>query len=476
MGIWSRKTELQLEDASEHGAYQLRRSLGPLQLIALGIGVVIGAGLFSITGMAASNHAGPAIIISFVIAAIGCAFAGLCYSELVSMIPVCGSAYTYAYVAMGELIAWIIGWNLILEYAIGASAVSISWSAYLVSFLHDFNIHLPPEWTASPWQEVVLADGQRAYGYINLPALFIVVAASLILMRGMKDSATITSLIVVVKVSIIIVFIAVGINYINPSNYVPFIPENTGEFGEFGWSGILRAAGIVFFSYIGFEAISTASQEAVNPQRTIPIGIMGTLAISTVLYILFATVMLGLANYKELDVAAPVAVAIGKTPYWWLNWLVKLAIIAGFSSVIIVLLLGQSRIFYSMARDRMLPEVFSRIHPIYHTPWKSNQILMVFVGLFGAFVPLSVVGNMTSIGTLMAFVIVCAGVLVLRYRQPDLPRTFRVPYSPLIPTLGIITCSIMMFSLEFETWMRLIVWLTIGMFIYVFYVRHRTMY
>lgn len=474
MGIWSRKSKKQLLEASEEGRYQLKRSLGPIQLIALGIGVVIGAGLFSITGLAAAYHAGPAIIISFVIAALGCAFAGLCYSELAGMIPLSGSAYTYAYMTMGELIAWTIGWNLILEYAIGASAVSISWSAYLVSFLHDLDIHIPPEWAASPWQEVLLADGSKAYGYINLPALFIVMAASLLLIRGIKESTYITVSIVILKVSVILLFIAVGVNYINPSNYVPFIPENTGEFGDFGWSGILRAAGIVFFAYIGFEAISTAAQETVNPQKNIPIGMLGTLAISTALYVLFAIVMLGLVNYTELGVSAPVAVAVAKTPYLWFNWVIKFAILTSFISVVIVLLLGQSRIFYAMARDKMLPPIFSSIHPLYNTPWRSNQILMVFVGLSGAFVPLYVLGNMTSIGTLLAFVIVCAGVLILRYREPDAPRVFKAPYSPATPVLGIITCSIMMFSLEIETWIRLVVWLVIGMLIYVFYSRHHT--
>lgn len=473
MGAWDRKTPQHLLETSQNGI-QLKRTLGPWQLVALGIGVVIGAGLFSITGMAAANHAGPAIIISFVIAAIGCAFAGLCYSELVSMIPVCGSAYTYAYVAMGEFIAWIIGWNLILEYAIGAAAVSISWSGYLVSLLHEFNVHLPAELVASPWQQVRLADGSLAYGYINLPALFIVIAASCMLIKGIKESAQITTWIVLLKVAIILLFIAFGISYVNMQNYVPFIPANTGEFGAFGWSGVLRAAGIVFFAYIGFEAISTAAQEAINPQKTIPIGILGTLFISTILYVLFSAVMLGLANYKELGVSAPVAVAVGKTPYVWLNGLVKLAILGGFTSVIIVLLLGQSRIFYSMSRDRLLPDIFCRIHPKYQTPWRSNQILMLFVGGIAAFVPLNVVGNMTSIGTLLAFVIVCIGVLILRYRSPNLPRQFRVPYSPLTPALGAIICIIMMLSLEFETWMRLVVWLSLGIVIYFSYSRYRT--
>jgi APA family basic amino acid/polyamine antiporter len=471
MGVWDKKSLEDLQAVSPEGSHQLKRTLGPGQLIIFGIGVVIGAGLFSVTGMAAAHHAGPAIILSFLFAAIGCAFAGLCYSELVSMIPVCGSAYTYAYLTMGELMAWVIGWNLILEYAIGASAVSISWSGYLVSLLHEFNIHLPAELVASSWQQVRLADGTLAYGYINLPALAIVVAASLLLIKGMRESVWATTGVVVLKVAIIIVFILFGFHYIDPANYHPFIPENTGAFGDFGWSGIWRAAGIVFFAYIGFEAISTAAQEVVNPQKNIPIGILGTLAISTLLYVLFSAVMLGLANYTELGVSAPVAVAVAKTPYWWLNWLIKLAILGGLTSVIIVLLMGQSRIFYAMSRDKLLPPMFSHIHPRFHTPWRSNQLLMVFVGLLGAFMPLEVVGNMTSIGTLFAFVIVCLGVLILRYREPDLPRAFRVPYSPLIPILGIVTCSILMLSLELETWLRLIVWLAIGFIVYFTYSR-----
>lgn len=474
MGIWKKKTLQDFENASEAGTVQLKRSLGPWQLISLGIGVVIGAGLFSITGLAAAQHAGPAIILSFIFAALGCAFAGLCYSELVSMIPICGSAYTYSYVAMGELVAWIIGWTLILEYAIGAAAVSISWSGYLVSLLEDFNIHLPPALLASPWQQVRLADGTLAYGYINLPALAIVVFSTAVLIKGIRESARITTFVVLLKVAIIILFVGVGVNYINFSNYHPFIPENTGEFGSFGYTGILRAAGIVFFAYIGFEAISTASQETINPQKTVPIGILGTLAISTVLYVLFAAVMVGLVNYKELGISAPVALAVSKTPFWWLNWMVKLAILAGFTSVIIVLLLGQSRIFYSMSRDRLLPTVFSKIHPIYQTPWRSNLILMVFVGIIGAFVPLNVVGNMTSIGTLFAFVLVCIGVLVLRYKEPNAKRTFRAPFFPFTPLLGIAICTILMLSLEFETWLRLLGWLFIGLVIYFSYSRYRT--
>lgn len=456
----------------EENLPQLTRVLGPWQLILFGVGAIVGAGLFSITGMAAAQHAGPAILISFVIAAIACAFAGLCYSELASMIPIAGSAYTYSYIAIGELVAWMIGWTLILEYAIGAATVAISWSAYFVSLLRDFGIHLPANWVASPWHHTLHQDGTMVPGVINLPAILIVVFTSLVLMIGMKKAAFANAFIVSVKVGIILIFIAVGLQYIKPENYTPFIPENTGTFGEFGWSGIMRAAGIIFFAYIGFDSISTAAQETVNPQRNLPIGILGSLAICTVLYILFAFVMVGLVHYTELDVAAPVALAIDQTPYVWLHVAVKVAILAGFTSVILILLLGQSRIFYAMSKDGLLPPIFSKLHPTWHTPWISNLILMGFVGLFSAFAPLYLVGNMTSIGTLLAFALVCAGVLILRYTHPEYPRSFKVAFVPTIPILGIISCLVMMCSLSLETWMRLIIWLVIGLLVYFFYSRH----
>lgn len=473
MGLWTKKSLLDLQQGFEHADYHLalKRTLGAPHLIMLGIGAIIGAGLFSITGIAAAENAGPAIVIAFLIASIGCAFAGLCYSELAAMIPISGSAYTYAYVTLGELLAWIIGWDLILEYAIGSATVSISWSAYFVSLLHDFNIYLPTAILASPWQPVTMPDGSLVYGVINLPAVAIVVAVSFVLMIGIKESALVNALVVVIKVAIVVIFIVIGFFYINPANYTPFIPPNTGVFGEFGWSGIFRAAGVVFFAYIGFDAVSTAAQETTNPQKAIPIGILGSLLICTVLYVFFAFVMTGLANYRELDVAAPVAVAISKTPFPWLHHLVKLAILAGFTSVILVMLLGQSRIFYSMAKDGFLPKVFSIIHPKFKTPWRSNLILMIFVASFGAFAPLSLVGHMTSIGTLLAFVIVCAGVLVLRYSQPAHPRPFKTPLVPLVPLLGILTCLIMMASLGIDNWLRLFAWLALGMLIYFFYGR-----
>lgn len=469
MGYWSRKHIGTITRELEGQKTTLKRTLGPIDLMLLGIGAIVGAGLFSITGIAAAENAGPAIVISFVIAAIGCAFSALCYSELATMIPVSGSVYTYSYVAFGEVVAWLIGWTLVLEYALGASAVAISWSAYLTSFLADFNLYLPSWLAASPWQPVVNDVGVATYGIINFPAVAIVSLVSWILIKGVKESAFINAIIVFIKMTIVILFIAVGAYYINPDNYIPFIPENTGVFGQFGLSGIMRASGVVFFAYIGFDAVSTAVQETKKPQTAAPIGILGSLLVCTILYVLFSFVMCGMVNYKSLDVAAPVALAIDQTHFHFLNWLVKLGILAGFTSVILVLLLGQSRIFYTMSRDGLLPKFFSDLHPRFRTPWKSNLILLLFVGVFGAFAPLSFVGHLTSIGTLLAFALVCIGVLILRYLHPELPRPFKTPLVPIVPILGLITCLLMMAFLNAGTWVRLIVWLLIGLLIYVFY-------
>jgi APA family basic amino acid/polyamine antiporter len=443
-----------------------------VQLVALGIGAIIGAGLFSLTGIAASHHAGPAVTLSFMLAAFGCAFAGLCYSEFSTMIPIAGSAYTYSYATMGELLAWVIGWDLVLEYAVGAATVSVSWSAYVVSFLRDFGIAFPPQLAASPWVTVTLADGSTTHGIVNLPAVFVICMISLLLMTGIQESARVNAVIVVIKVTVVIVFIAVGWSYINQDNYTPFIPENTGTFGEFGWSGVVRAAGVIFFAYIGFDAVSTAAQEAKRPQRDMPIGIIGSLVVCTVLYVLFAHVLTGMVNYTDFKgAAAPVALAIDRTPYLWLNKAVKLGIICGFTSVILVMLLGQSRVFFSMSRDGLLPKIFSEIHPRWLTPYRSNLLFMVFVSLFGAFAPIEVVGEMTSIGTLFAFVLVCGGIIVMRRTHPDHPRPFRTPLVPLVPILGILVNVALMFGLGWSNWLRLFVWLAIGMVIYFGYSR-----
>ncbi len=452
---------------AEAGEHTLQRTLGPWSLIGLGIGAVIGAGLFSLTGIAAAQHAGPAVVISFAIAAIGCCFAGMCYSELAGMIPVAGSAYTYAYATMGEFVAWIIGWDLVLEYAVGAATVSVSWSQYVVRFLHQFGVDLPAKFVHSPFETYTLADGTTGTGLVNLPAIAIIVAASALLMIGIRESARVNAIVVAIKLAVVAVVIGLGAFYVKSQNYVPFIPENTGTFGEYGWSGIMRAAGVVFFAYIGFDAVSTAAQEAKNPQRNMMIGILGSLAICTVIYILFAGVLTGLVHYDAMrGDGAPVNTAIGQTPFPWLKSLVTLGVIAGFSTVILVLLLGQSRVFFTMSQDRLLPGLFSRVHPRWKTPYRSNLFFMVFTGALGGFLPITQLGHMTSIGTLLAFVLVCVGVMILRRTQPDAPRAYRTPLVPLVPILGILTCLAMMVSLDGETWLRLVIWLAIGMAIY----------
>ena len=456
-------------EEAEGGEHRLKRTLGPGNLVALGIGAIIGAGLFSLTGIAAADNAGPAVVLSFIVAALGCAFAGMCYSEFATMIPIAGSAYTYAYATMGELLAWIIGWDLVLEYAVGAATVSVSWSSYVVHFLEEFGVHLPARYTICPWDVV---PGTSIHGIVNLPAIFIILCISVLLIVGIQESARANFVIVCIKVTIVIIVIAVGFGYINQANYHPFVPPNTGEFGHFGISGVMRAAGIIFFAYIGFDAVSTAAQEARNPKRDMPIGIIGSLVICTILYVLFAHVLTGMVNYKVFqNDAAPVATVIRSFPYPWLRTGITLGIIAGYTSVILVMLLGQSRVFYSMSRDGLLPAVFSNIHPKFQTPWKCNLVFMIFVSLFSGFVPIARLSNMTSIGTLLAFVIVCVGVMVMRKTNPNLPRPYRTPMVPLVPILGVLVCIAMMISLDVDTWIRLVIWLVIGFAVYFGYGR-----
>jgi len=487
MSIFIRKPIDQLLAETSDTEHGLKKTLSSRSLVALGIGAIIGAGLFSITGLAAANYAGPGIMISFIIAAIGCAFAGLCYAEFASMIPVAGSAYTYSYATMGEFIAWIIGWDLVLEYAVGAATVASSWSGYLGKLFSSLGVALPQELMMTPFDTV-----NGVTGIMNLPAVFIVVLMSLLLIRGTSESAFVNTIIVILKVSIVLVFIVVGYKFIRPENLQPLIPENKGSFGEFGWTGVIRAAALVFFAYIGFDAVSTAAQETKNPKKAMPIGIMGSLIICTVLYIIFAYVMVGVAHYTKFggvggDHLAPVAIAIEHmgypdangviTPaYPWLNTSIIIAILLGYSSVILVMLMGQSRVFYSMSKDGLLPKIFSTIHPKFRTPSSSNLFFMIFVSLFAAFVPGRVVGEMTSIGTLFAFILVCIGVLILRKKMPDAPRAFRVPLVPLIPVLGVLVCFGMMAFLPFDTWIRLIVWMLIGLDVYLFYsMKHSTL-
>lgn len=462
-----------LEEAAELGEHTLKRTLGSGALLALGIGAIIGAGIFVRTAAAAGNHAGPGVMISYIIAGIGCAFAGLCYVEFASMIPIAGSAYTYSYATMGELIAWIIGWDLILEYALGAATVAIAWSEYLNKLCeHYFGFTVPYGLCHSPFQTSM--SGEQ--GIINIPALFILGLLTLILIRGTKESANFNSVIVVIKVVIVLVFIAVGWHFIVPANHAVIIPPNTGETGMFGWSGVLRGAGIVFFAYVGFDAVSTAAQEAKNPQKGMPIGILGSLAFCTVLYILFSYVLTGVANYQDFSTTGPgheaaVAYAISHymVGYEWFAGLITIAILAGFSSVILVMLLGQSRVFFSMSKDGLLPKSFSAVHPKFKTPAKANMWLFALVGGFAAFVPGDIVGDMCSIGTLFAFILVSVGVIIMRKSNPDTPRPFKVPLVPLIPILGVAVCGFMVFGLGWENWSRLIIWLIIGFDVYLMY-------
>jgi len=454
--------------------HTLRRALGPWHLVLLGIGAVIGAGIFSLTGLAAATNAGPAIIISFLMSGFACALAALCYSEMASMIPVAGSAYTYSYATMGELMAWIIGWDLVLEYAVAAVTVAIAWSGYLVSFLGDFGVTVPAVLTASPGTVITLVDGSTVTALFNLPAVLISVATAALPVIGIRESAQANAVIVVIKVVVIIIFVVVGLSFVNSDNLTPFVPPNTGTFGVFGWSGVLRAAGVVFFAYIGFDAVSTAAQEARNPQRDMPIGILGSLAICTVLYILVSYVLVGMVDYRQLNVPDPIAVGIDATGIEWLQPLVKLGALMGLSSVILVSILGQSRIFYTMSRDGLLPPFMGIVHPRRQTPHVALIVIGVFVAVGAALVPLRVVGELVSIGTLLAFLLVSVGVWVLRRREPEIPRPFRTPWVPFVPLLSAACCLVLMLGLPGDTWIRLVVWLVIGLTIYFSYGRHHS--
>ncbi|MEJ5994273.1 amino acid permease [Pedobacter sp. Du54] len=472
---------LLLEEAGETSK-GLKRTLSAGALVALGIGAIIGAGLFVRTAAAAAQNAGPSVTIGFIIAAIGCALAGLCYAELSSSIPISGSAYTYTYATMGEFMAWIIGWDLVLEYAVGAATVGIAWSEYLNKLLVDvFHVSpIPYEWCHSPWQ--THADGTVA-GIMNVPALFIVVLLSLLLIKGTSESAFVNGIIVITKVSIVILIIVFGWGFVNAQNHTPYIPPATTYVDHAGIShnfggimGILGAAGTVFFAFIGFDAVSTAAQETKNPKTAMPIGILGSLAVCTVLYILFAHVLTGMAPvefFRTKGGEASVVAAISEymTGYGWLAKLVTVAILAGFSSVILVMLLGQSRVFYSMSKDGLLPRMFSDLHTKYKTPYKANLFILVLVGLFAAFIPGDVVGDMTSIGTLFAFMLVCIAVIILRKTNPELPRQFKTPWVPLVPILGVLVCGAMIFGLGWTNWLRLGGWLAIGFVIYFAYSR-----
>ncbi len=480
MSIYLKKPiKLLLAEASE-SEKGMKRTLGPGSLVALGIGAIIGAGLFVRTAIAAAEHAGPSVTIGFIIAAIGCAFAGLCYAEFSSTIPISGSAYTYSYATMGEFVAWIIGWDLILEYAVGAATVGIAWSEYLNNLLVNV-LHMSPipyEFSHSPFQ--VSASG--VHGLINIPALFIVVVMSLLLIKGTQESAIVNGIIVFSKVAIVLAVICIGWGYIVPANHAHYIPEASTYTNQFGithafggWKGIIGASGVVFFAFVGFDAVSTAAQEAKNPKRDMPIGILGSLAICTVLYVLFSHVLTGLApveffrNGAGAEASVANAIKAGMPGYEWLSKGITIAILAGFSSVILVMLLGQSRVFYSMAKDGLLPTKYADLHKSFRTPYKASLFAMILVGLFAAFIPGDIVGEMCSIGTLFAFILVCIGIIILRKTDPNLPRQFKTPLVPFVPIMGIIFCTIMIIGLGWANWARLAGWLAIGMVIYFGY-------
>lgn len=491
-----------LDEAHETGEHSLNRALGVNNLIALGIGAIIGTGIFVLAGTATALYAGPAIIFSFILAAAGCVFAGLCYAEFASAIPVAGSAYTYGYASLGEIFAWIIGWDLVLEYAFGAATVASGWSGYLLSLLGDFGIKLPASLAGTRWDEFVyyknhweplnllmpkIQSGeimpsqlQHQFGAFNLFGFLAIMIATLILVIGIKESANFNTAIVYIKVCVLLVFIAVGGHYLlhHPelmkANWHPFMPPNTGVSGKFGWSGVSRGAAVIFFAYIGFDAVSTAAQEAKNPSRDMPIGILGSLVICTILYILVVGVLCGLVNYKFLNVRDALAVGIDKTGVGWGSLMVKIGALMGLSSTIVVMLLGQSRVFFSMSRDGLLPKVFSAVHPKFRTPWISTLMVGTCVALLAASLPINLLGDMVNIGTLLAFVIVCAGVWIVRRSNPNLVRPFRTPMVPLVPILGIIISGYLMANLPWETWVRLIVWLVIGMAIYFGYGRNHS--
>jgi basic amino acid/polyamine antiporter, APA family len=479
MSIFATKSIEQLKaEAAASGEHSLKRVLGPLNLVTLGIGAIIGTGIFVLTGEAAAQHSGPAIVLSMMLAGFASALAGLCYSEFASTVPIAGSAYTYGYATLGEFVAWVIGWDLILEYALGAATVAVGWSGHLTSFLHDFvGIDFPAAFAAAPGTVVQTASGPIT-AVFNLPAVLITIAVTILIVIGIKESANVNTGIVLVKIAVVIVVILGGVAFVNTANWHPFIPENTGKFGEYGWSGVLRGAGVIFFAYIGFDAVSVAAQEARNPQKDMPIGILGSLVVCTILYILVSGVMVGLVPYRQmLGSPAPMVVAIraaeqasgGSGLLKMMVMLVELGAIAGLSSVMVVMMMAQPRIFYSMANDGLLPPFAKKIHPRFRTPHITSIITGVIVSVASGFTPIGILGEMVSIGTLMAFVIVSVGIIFLRYQRPELERPFKVPLVPFVPALSALVSLGLMAGLPGATWMRLIIWMALGIVLYFAY-------
>jgi APA family basic amino acid/polyamine antiporter len=488
MSLWATKSIAVLRaEADAEGEHTLKKTLTATNLITLGIGAIIGAGIFVLTGLAAARHAGPAVPLSFVAAGIACAFAGLCYAEMASAVPVAGSAYTYAYATMGEFMAWIIGWDLVLEYAMGAATVGVGWSGYFVGLLSNVGIDLPAALTSAPYRWCIGSEvaagvtGCASAGLnptgalLNLPAVIIIMIMTVVLIVGIQESARVNNFIVVLKLAVIGLFIVAGAFYINPANWQPFIPPNTGEFGHFGVSGILRGAGLIFFAYIGFDAVSTAAQEAKNPQRDMPVGILGSLAVCTLLYIVVSGILTGIMPYTQLDVAHPVGFAVDSIPgLRWMGWIINLGAVLGLASVILVMLLGQSRVFYSMARDGLLPPWVGKVHPRFRTPYLTQVFVGIFAGIFSGLFPIQLLGELVNIGTLLAFVLVCGGIIILRRTRPDLPRPFKTPLVPLVPILGILSCLGLMATLPGDTWLRLLVWMALGLLLYFAYGRRHS--
>lgn len=465
-GLMGRKSVDDIVESGE-GEQQLSKSLGALSITAMGIGAIIGAGIFVLTGTAAAQYAGPGIMLSFVLGGIACAFVGLCYSEMAALIPVAGSSYTYTYATLGEFFAWLIGWDLILEYAMGAATVAVGWSGYVISILKTVGIVIPAQFANAPGTPI---DGGGT-ALFNLPAVLIVALITILLMRGTKESARFNNIMVAVKLTVVVAFIALSWGHVDTANWSPLIPDNDGTFGHFGASGILRGAGVVFFAFIGFDAVSTAAQEARKPQKDMPIGILGSLAVCTILYVLVAAVLTGLVPYKELNVPDPIAKGVDVIGIGWFALLIKLGALTGLTTVILVLLYGQSRIFFTMAQDGLLPKMFSHVHPTYQTPYRSQALIGAVVAVVAALVPIHILGEMVSIGTLAAFILVCGSVLYLRRTERHMKRPFRAPAVPVVPILGILFCLLLMIGLPLDTWLRLVIWMAIGLVVYFFYGR-----